>query len=104
MDIILINHLNDIKLPSPKGGLWNDRTVHRILKNPAYIGYIRFCDGGFKRNYDNENIILFKGKHKSIIDEQLFNAVQEDLKLLEKKYKVEIPEHGIVVVGMDKCK
>jgi len=26
------------------------------------------------------------------------------LELLEKKYKVEIPEHGIVVVGMDKCK
>ncbi len=83
----MVNHLNDIKMPSPKGGLWNDRTVHRILRNPAYIGYIRFCEGGFKRNYDNENIILFKGKHKAIISKDLFDLVQKDLDLVEKQHR-----------------
>ena len=83
----LVCTLNSKKVLSPRGGLWSDLSIKRILRNPVYIGYMRHCEGGFKRNYDNENIVLYKGNHKPIIDEELFNEVQTEMKFLKEKHR-----------------
>lgn len=102
----LVRKLNDMKIASPKGGLWSDLSVKRILRNPAYIGYIRYCEGGFKRNYDNENIQLFKGKHTPIIEESIFNEVQEKMKISNQqniKYMKPASIHTHWLSGILKC-
>ena len=83
----LVQELNNLRIPSPRGKYWTSRTVRRILLNPAYLGYIRYSEGGFKRDYDNEKIILFKGLHKSIIEQALFDEVQIKMKEIANRYK-----------------
>lgn len=83
----LVTELNSSKIPSPRGQYWSSRTVKRILQNPAYLGYIRYSDGGFKRNYDSDKITLFKGLHKPIIEPELFNEVQIKMKEIASRYK-----------------
>lgn len=68
---------------------WHEGTVNEMLKNPVYMGMIRwkyrpivkeFDDDGKiieKRARTTENMILTKGKHEAIISEDLFNAAQK---------------------------
>lgn len=60
--------------------------ISNILKNPAYGGYIQF--GGRKKDRLTGKCIkstpeLFKGLHKPIIEEKLYNLVQQ---ILSNKY------------------
>jgi len=64
-------------------------TVHRLLSDPFYCGYIIW------------NGEEYEGKHKSIISETLFNEVQEKLK---RKYKAgQIKKHFHVFKGLITC-
>lgn len=36
------NKLNEMKIPTRKGGDWTDSTIRDILSNPVYIGKIRW--------------------------------------------------------------
>ncbi|MCL1983999.1 MAG: recombinase family protein [Methanomassiliicoccaceae archaeon] len=55
--------LNDASIPAKKGGKWNKQSVHGILHNPLYAGFIKW-DG-----------IIRKGDHSAIIDPLLFHKV-----------------------------
>jgi len=48
--------LNDACIPAKKGGQWNKQSVHAILRNPLYAGYMRW-DG-----------IMRKGDHEAILE------------------------------------
>ncbi len=62
--------LNEMKVPTKKGGKWAKFTVSRILKNPVYAGYLEW------------NGIIKKGTHEPIVDEETFVSVQ---KLIEER-------------------
>jgi len=58
--------LNEKKIDAKRGGIWNRQSVHKIVKNPLYTGYVRW------------NGILRKGDHDAIIDPSLFETVSRN--------------------------
>lgn len=69
--------LNDMGVRTHRGNRFANRTVEYILRNPVYIGKLRWNPTGRTRyNYDDENIIVADASHEHIIDDDTFNAVQ----------------------------
>ncbi|MGI6472703.1 MAG: recombinase family protein [Candidatus Methanomethylophilaceae archaeon] len=59
----IADRLNDDGIPAKKGGSWNRQSVHNILRNPLYLGYIEW-DG-----------ITRKGDHSPILDRKSYEVV-----------------------------
>ena len=64
--------LNDMYGEENGGKVWNHRAVRMILSNPVYCGY---------NQYKGQ---IFPGKHEPIIPENVFNKVQEELKIRQR--------------------
>lgn len=72
-----------------RGNLPDNRFVEYILRNPVYIGKIRWSKEGraaSTRDYTNENIIIVDGKHQPLVDLDTWNAVQDKLDAQKKAY------------------
>lgn len=87
--------LGDMEVPTRKGGVWSKATVADILKNPVYIGMIRWSRRKSVKKSVNGQIItvrtvsgeylLVQGLHEPIICEDVFNEVQSRLESNRKK-------------------
>lgn len=88
MGALQIAHkLNDLGVRTTRGNLWENRTVDYILRNPVYIGKIRWNPNGrTRRNYDDPNIMIVDGQHEPIIDEDSFNKVQAVYEINQKRH------------------
>lgn len=88
MGALQIAHkLNDLGIRTTRGNLWENRTVDYILRNPVYIGKIRWNPNGrTRRNYDDPNIMIVDGQHEPIIDEDNFNKVQAVYEVNQKRH------------------
>lgn len=92
-----------------RGNPPDNRLVDYILHNPVYIGKIRWSTQGraaSKRDYNNENIMIVDGSHKPIIDIELWNKVQERLKMQKAMYgKKQRKEQNVewMLKGLVKC-
>ena len=88
MGALQIAHkLNDLGVRTTRGNLWENRTVDYILRNPVYIGKIRWNPNGrTRRNYDDPNIMIVDGQHEPIIDEASFNKVQAIYEVNQKRH------------------
>ena len=85
----IANRLNDLGIKPRKKDYWVNSSIRDILRNPVYIGKIRWNWRKTVKKYENGTIIksrpkslkddwiLTEGKHKGIISESLFNAAQE---------------------------
>ena len=83
----IAHKLNDMGIRTTRGNLWENRTVEYILRNPVYIGKIRWNPTGrTRRNYDDPNIMIVDGQHEPIIDEDSFNKVQAIYEVNQKKH------------------
>lgn len=72
--------INDCGYRTRRGNRFENRTIQYILKNPVYIGKIRWTPTGKnKRNEANPNTMIIDGTHEPIIDENLWNQVQEKI-------------------------
>ena len=73
-----------------QGNMPENRWIEYILFNPAYIGKIRWTTDGVravsKRDYDNENIMIFDGNWQPLISMELWEKVQEMLAAQKKAY------------------
>lgn len=73
-----------------RGNLPDNRWVEYILWNPAYIGKIRWTTDGSKvvskRDYTNENILLYDGNWEPLISMELWEKVQEMLHQQKRAY------------------
>lgn len=113
----IANKLNEMKIPTRKGGDWTVSTIRDILINPVYIGKIRWdwrpavkkiVDGKvvIERPRNNEeDVSLFKGLHPAIIDDDTFYLAQEYIAEnpslpVPARYKVMNPMAGLIVCGM----
>ena len=76
------------KCPTPFPYYWDDVTVYRILKSRVYLGHIV----GYKstpKSYKNKKRIIrseddwieVKDKHEPLVDEDLFDLVQKEIKV-----------------------
>ena len=78
----IARQLNDLGIPTKRGGLWENRTVKYILQNPVYKGFARWNVG--RNNLrgptaSSPDMILAKSTHDPIIPEDTFDQVQEAL-------------------------
>jgi site-specific DNA recombinase len=60
----IASYLNESGVPSREGRQWSTATIRVILRQPAYIGKIRWHDQ------------VFDGKHDPIISQELWDAAQ----------------------------
>ena len=77
MDIC--NHLNDLGIPAPRGGLWTTGTIIHILRNIAYRGYSQVgkkSTSKFPKHRRRRELVQNPDAHPDIISEGLFNRVQ----------------------------
>lgn len=73
--------LNARGVTTRRGTKMENRTIEYILRNPVYIGKIRWNPAGrTRRDFDNPNIILAQGKHKPLISDELWEAAQERIR------------------------
>lgn len=88
MGALQIAHkLNDLGVRTTRGNLWENRTVDYVLRNPVYIGKIRWNPNGrTRRDFDNPDIMIVDGHHEPIIDEDSFNKVQTIYEVNQKKH------------------
>ena len=83
--------LNDLKIKSANNSHWTRTAVHQVLSNPVYIGKIRWQYRKKNTKVINQEIIttkdrnvnalIFDGIHTPIIEQELFDKVQERKKL-----------------------
>lgn len=80
--------LNELGVRTYRGTAFENRTVEYILRNPVYIGKLRWNPvGKTRRDYDNPNILVVDGKHAPLIDEETWNAVQDRISQLKAIHK-----------------
>ena len=72
------------------GNMPENRWIEYMLRNPCYIGKIRWSREGVKavskRDFANENIMIVDGHHEPLISMELWNKVQKMLDNQKKAY------------------
>ena len=69
---------NSVGIRTHRGNKFENRTVEYILRNPVYVGKLRWNPTGrSRRDFDNENIILAPAGHQPLVSQEEFDAVQE---------------------------
>lgn len=102
--------LSNMGVKTKRGNPPDNRFVEYILKNPFYIGQIRWSDNraNNKKRYRNnpEGTYTYKGKHEPIITEEQFNRVQEIIKeksrMFQKYQRKEAPK-TFMLKGLVRC-
>lgn len=104
----IANELNDLGIKTTRGNNWENRTIEYILRNPVYIGKIRWNPKRrTRRNYDDKDIMIVDGIHQPIIDTDLFDKVQKKLDENKAKYRPYITDRQngkeYMLKGLVKC-
>lgn len=74
----LAKDLNVRNITTHRGNAFENRTIEYILRNPVYIGKVRWNPAGrSRRNFDDPNIMIVNGKHEPLIGQETWNLVQE---------------------------
>jgi len=88
---LIVRKLNDLRIPPMKGDVWVPSTIQTILRNPVYIGKIRWnfrpavkkiVDGKMQKvrpRANSEDWTVVDGLHEAIIDTETWNLAQEYL-------------------------
>ena len=73
----IARELNAMGVRTHRGNQFENRTVEYILRNPVYIGKLRWNPTGrTRRDFFNENIIVADSDHEPLIDHELWDAAQ----------------------------
>lgn len=80
--------LNEMGVKTHRGNRFENRTIEYILRNPVYIGKMRWNPTGrTRRAFDNPNIILADGEHEAIISQELWDEAQKRMAEVKAKWK-----------------
>ncbi len=70
--------LNSIGVKTHRGNPFENRTVEYILRNPVYIGKLRWTPTGrTRRDFANPDTIVADSSHPPIVTEEVFEAAQK---------------------------
>ena len=87
----IATRLNDMRIPSPSGSQWARITIRGIIKNPTYIGMVRWGSRETKKKVvdgkvvsvrgpaDPEKECVFKGIHSPLIPKETFELANDKL-------------------------
>lgn len=99
--------LNDLGVKTHRGNKFENRTVEYILRNPVYIGKLRWNPSGrTRRDFNNENIILSDSNHQPLISMETWDAAQARMALVKAQWKYHgrpITEHKHWISGLIRC-
>lgn len=72
--------LNAMGIRTHRGNPFENRTIEYILRNPVYIGKMRWNPKGrTRRDFFNENIIVADSDHEPLVSVELWEAAQQRL-------------------------
>ena len=107
----IANELNQRGLPAPRGSVWHDSELRNLLANEKYCGDLllqkTYSENGKKRQNKGERAKYYvENNHEAIIDRELWQRVQEELKKRRNEKLVgskcvTYPFSGMIVCG--KC-
>lgn len=76
----IAKELNSLGVRTHRGNRFENRTVEYILRNPVYIGKLRWNPAGrTRRDFFNENLIVADGEHEPLVSVETWEAVQRRL-------------------------
>lgn len=76
----IAKELNDLGVRTHRGNRFENRTVEYILRNPVYIGKLRWNPAGrTRRDFFNENIIVADSGHEPLVSQETWDAAQRRL-------------------------
>ena len=78
----IARRLNEMGCRTKRGSLFEKRTIEYILKNPFYIGKVRWNRAPHSAYHDNpdDEIIIADGQHTPIIEQELYDRAGARLK------------------------
>lgn len=83
----IAKELNDQGVRTHRGNPFENRTIEYILRNPVYIGKLRWNPTGrSRRDFFDENIIVADGEHESLISLEVWQAAQERMDRLKAQF------------------
>lgn len=83
----IARELNAMGVRTHRGNQFENRTVEYIIRNPVYIGKLRWNPTGrTRRDFSNENIILADGEHEPLIDQDLWDAAQNRMDEIKRQW------------------
>ena len=76
----IARELNAMGVRTHRGNPFENRTVEYILRNPVYIGKLRWNpEGRTRRDFFNENIIVADSEHEPLVSVETWEAAQQQL-------------------------
>lgn len=80
--------LNELGVKTHRGNRFENRTIEYILRNPVYIGKLRWNPSGkTRRDFTNENIILADSTHEPLISMEVWDAAQKQMASVKAQWK-----------------
>lgn len=77
---VIARELNAMGVRTHRGNPFENRTIEYILRNPVYIGKLRWNPSGrTRRDFFNENIIVADGEHEPLVSKETWDAAQSQL-------------------------
>lgn len=83
----IAKHLDELRIPPPKGNHWSKYSMADIISNVIYVGKVRWNWRRTKNIIEDQSVkktrprhddyIVCDGKHEAIISKELFAAAQE---------------------------
>lgn len=99
--------LNDLGVKSHRGNKFENRSIEYILRNPVYIGKLRWNPTGrTRRDFTNENIILADAGHEPLISQEVWDAAQARMSAVKAQWKYHgrpVTEHKRWMSGLVRC-
>jgi site-specific DNA recombinase len=89
--------LNAANIPTKKGKRWGVSQIRFILRNPNYVGKVRYSLRDESRYFEAD------GKHEAIIDEATFFEVQDKLSKMKHITRTKRPKSGGYFCGILRC-
>ena len=83
----IARELNAMGIRTHRGNTFENRTIEYILRNPVYIGKLRWNPTGrTRRDFFNENIIVADSDHEPLVDVETWEAAQKRLDEVKAKW------------------
>lgn len=93
----IIDKLDALCIPAPRGEHWTAHSIPKILKNEHYLGKVVWNKRAVNRYVSNGEIVksrpvaseylVYEGKHPALIDRELWDAVHERLGTIPRSKK-----------------
>lgn len=80
--------LNECGMTTHRGSRFENRTVEYILRNPLYVGKVRWNPARrTRRAYNDPDIIIAQGSHTPLVTQELWDAAQARMAELKARWK-----------------